>query len=90
MKKLFFLLAISCSIHASCQVRSPEEKYPVLFRYVQTERIFPDSKTFADALPVADTRTIKNAFAAEVVKPGFKLDSFVKKWFREPPVISQN
>lgn len=84
MKKLFSLIALAFSVHATCQVRSPEEQYPVLFRYVQTQRIFPDSKTFPDAIPLADARTIRNAFAAEVVKTDFKLDSFVHRWFRIP------
>ncbi|MBX2906563.1 MAG: alpha,alpha-trehalase TreF [Taibaiella sp.] len=90
MKKLFLLIALSACATCYCQQRSPEELYPVLFRYVQTERIFADSKTFADAIPLADTRTIRNAFAADVVKPDFKLDSFVKRWFRQPPTQSSD
>lgn len=84
MQKLLSLIAFTFSISAFGQVRTPEEQYPVLFRYVQTQRLFPDSKTFADAIPTADARTIRNAFAADVVKPDFKLDSFVYRWFFIP------
>lgn len=43
-------------------IQSPAALYGPLFAAVQTERVFPDGKTFADAVPKRDPRAIRAAY----------------------------
>lgn len=58
-----------------------------LFHAVQTERLFPDSKTFADAVPRQEASRILAAFRAEKARLGrtFDLTTFVGAHFVLPP-----
>jgi alpha,alpha-trehalase len=55
-----------------------------LFHDVQMARVFPDSKTFVDARPLAPPAEIVRRYAAARDSAGFDLRAFVARWF-EPP-----
>ena len=55
----------------SIQIEGP------LFEAVQSASIFPDSKTFVDALPNKDISLIEKAYAAEKDTPNFNLKAFL-------------
>ncbi|HET9475806.1 MAG TPA: alpha,alpha-trehalase TreF [Steroidobacteraceae bacterium] len=64
--------------------RPPSELYGALFQRVQTERVFADSKTFADASANLAPEEIMRRYAAEQVRPEFSLASFVAAYFVIP------
>src|SRR5688572_32608018 len=47
-----FLLLVLARAGVAADVKTPAELYGELFERVQLERVYPDSKTFVDALPV--------------------------------------
>src|SRR5688572_7009370 len=61
--------------------RPPSELYGALFQRVQTERVFADSKTFADASANLEPEEIMRRYAAEQDRPEFSLASFVAAYF---------
>ncbi|QRR03802.1 alpha,alpha-trehalase TreA [Dyadobacter sandarakinus] len=63
---------------------SPEDLYGSLFRDVQNSKIFKDSKTFADSLPIDDPVLIIERYHHEKSEPGFNLSQFVEKHFQMP------
>ncbi|MCF0070475.1 alpha,alpha-trehalase TreA [Dyadobacter sp. CY261] len=67
---------------------SPEELYGSLFRDVQSSHIFPDSKTFADAIPLEDPVLIIEKYHQEKHQPDFDMESFVRGHFRMPAHIA--
>ena len=69
---------------AAAQVETPLELYGQLFVDVQLQRVFPDSKTFADAVPNDAPATILQRYGAEGVRPGFDLEAFVAQNFSLP------
>jgi alpha,alpha-trehalase len=64
--------------------RSPSEIYGALFQRVQTERIFADSKTFADATAKFAPEEILRRYESGKNAPGFSLREFVAEHFIEP------
>ena len=73
--------------------RAPEPQPPSvvfgdLYRAVELAQIFPDQKTFADAIPTEAPDKIMADYAAAKGKPGFKLADFVHDHFREPVLKS--
>ena len=68
--------------------RPPSELYGALFQRVQTERIFADSKTFADAAANLAPEEIMRRYAAEQVRPEFSLSSFVAAYFVIPGAVA--
>jgi alpha,alpha-trehalase len=64
--------------------QSPAALYPELFDAVQRSTIYPDSKTFADAVPKGDPARINAAYRAERAAAGFDLRAFVATHFDEP------
>ncbi|OIN60202.1 alpha,alpha-trehalase TreF [Arsenicibacter rosenii] len=68
----------------SATVLSPAEQLGSLFDAVQMRRIFPDSKTFADSLPLQDPAVIYAAYLQEKDLPGFCLEAFVQAHFALP------
>jgi alpha,alpha-trehalase len=66
----------------------PSQIYGELFRRVQTERLFPDSKTFADAIARVDPADIMSRYAASKDKPGFVLREFVDANFIIPSDVA--
>ncbi|MCB8882474.1 alpha,alpha-trehalase TreF [Acidisoma cellulosilytica] len=69
--------------------RTPEPQPPSvifgdLYRAVEMAQIFPDQKTFADAIPMSSPASIMKDYAAEKGKPDFKLADFVQAHFKQP------
>lgn len=65
---------------------TPADRYQELFVAVQMGRIFPDSKTFTDAMPRQDPATILAAYRARAGAAGFDLAAFVHAHFVLPEV----
>ena len=66
---------------------TPRQLYPGLFEAVQTQRVYPDGKTFVDALPTAPPAEVVAAYERLRTQPGFNLKAFVGQYFT-PPVAS--
>jgi alpha,alpha-trehalase len=62
----------------------PSQVFGDLFHRVQTERLFPDSKTFADAIPKTEPAEILRRYQANRSQPGFSLERFVAENFTMP------
>ncbi|MCX2738708.1 alpha,alpha-trehalase TreF [Pontibacter anaerobius] len=63
----------------------PEQDLGELFEQVQLHHVFPDSKTFPDAVPLAPPRQILEAYQQQKNQQGFNLEAFVKEYFQMPP-----
>jgi len=61
-----------------------------LFEAVQRSGIFPDSKTFVDAVPKIDEEKILQEFQQESHQPNFSLQEFIEKHFILPGFIAEN
>jgi len=61
--------------------KTPAELYGELFRQVQTQNVFPDSKTFVDAVARRDPSDIVAAYQRERAAPAFDLKRFVAREF---------
>src|SRR5690606_23141938 len=72
-----------CSAHART-LKTPDEIYGPLFRAVQMERVFPDSKSFVDAIPRQDPLEIMALYRAQSNLSGFDLKLFVAQHFDLP------
>ena len=64
--------------------RSPSQLYGELFERVQGEKLYPDSKTFADAVAKSPPDSIMRRYAASKELPGFSLQDFVADSFVIP------
>ncbi len=60
---------------------TPADRYQELFVAVQTQRVFPDSKTFVDCAPRQHPERILEAYRAGNSAPGFDLKRFVHEHF---------
>ncbi|RYZ19703.1 MAG: alpha,alpha-trehalase, partial [Chitinophagaceae bacterium] len=84
MRFLLFLL-FPLSLMAQ---KTPDQLYGPLFFAVQQARIFPDSKTFPDALPKGDPERIAATYLSIIEDPGpdrpFNLKQFVEENFHLP------
>ena len=60
----------------------PSLLFGELYRAVELKGIFPDSKTFADAIPEQAPAVIMAGYAAARARPGFDLGGFVGAHFR--------
>jgi alpha,alpha-trehalase len=86
----YLLLAVAFGGLASpALARAPDPPPPTvvfgdLYRAVELAQIFPDQKTFADAIPTAPPAAILTDYAAQKGQPGFSLSDFVHAHFREP------
>jgi alpha,alpha-trehalase len=63
---------------------TPDKQYGALFTDVQLKRIFPDSKTFVDCIPLFPPDQIVKSYSFEKNKSDFDLRSFVFRNFRIP------
>jgi len=68
--------------------RSPSQLYGELFHRVQTERLFADSKTFADSTAKKNATTILHRYASEKSHAGFSLKKFVVANFNIPAAVA--
>jgi alpha,alpha-trehalase len=66
---------------APSDVLTPADRYKDLFVAVQQNRIFADSKTFVDSIPLRAPEEITRRYAAEHALPGFDLAAFVQQNF---------
>jgi len=84
----FLVLVLgACAAAASFADGGPQPPsllYPELFDAVQRSTIYPDSKTFADAIPKGDPAAINAAYRAQRAAAGFDLKAFVAEHFDEP------
>ncbi|HZZ13087.1 MAG TPA: alpha,alpha-trehalase TreF [Paraburkholderia sp.] len=62
----------------------PSEHYPALYRDVELAHLYPDSKTFADMVPLAPPDQLAAAYEIAKQQPGFSLADFVKRNFTLP------
>ncbi len=84
-KQLFLsLCSLWWAISVSAQPKSPAALYPGLFEAVQMAQIYPDGKSFPDATPLQSPAEIMRQYNLQSGKPGFRLDSFVKQYFKTP------
>ena len=67
---------------APADTLSPARRYGDLFVAVQTARVFADSKTFVDCVPLRDPGAILDEYRATRDAPGFDLARFVHANFR--------
>ena len=84
---LFFLLLAANELQS--QNPTPDKLYGVLFRDVQTKRVFADNKTFVDCLPKFPPDVILKKYNHQKGKPKFDLKTFVDENFTPPqsPVV---
>ncbi len=74
---------VLCFTSTSAQIRV-EVQYGELFKEVQLLRVFPDSKTFPDCIPLSDPDIILSEYQKEKLKNDFDLKIFVLKHFKIP------
>jgi alpha,alpha-trehalase len=79
-------LPASDASRATTQAASatPSQLYGELFERVQLESVFPDSKTFVDALPVRAPERIKQEYLDAASRGGFDLRELVLSRFTPP------
>ncbi len=85
--RVLVLILCACPAWAALADGSPQPPsllFPELFDAVQSSTIYPDSKTFADAIPTRDPVAINAAYRVERVTAGFDLRAFVARHFDEP------
>jgi alpha,alpha-trehalase len=71
---------------ASADVLTPADRYQELFVAVQTGRIFADSKSFVDCVPLVVPEEVMRRYRADHALPGFDLGGFVKQHFAHEPL----
>lgn len=69
---------------ADAGIRTPSELYGPLFVAVQLGGVFPDSKTFVDAVPREAPDVILARYEREKSAPDFELRAFVEQHFTLP------
>ncbi|RYY95509.1 MAG: alpha,alpha-trehalase TreA [Chitinophagaceae bacterium] len=84
------LTLLSLSYPAMAQNKeTPDQLYGTLFMAVQESRLFPDSKTFVDAIPKGDPKQIQYKYLSLIKNPttdspAFSLKEFVDAHFYLP------
>ena len=86
IRTIGILLAISVAAHgiatqAAGQVETPSQLYGQLFEDVQMQRVFPDGKTFVDAIAKEGPAIIVERYNEQRRQPGFDLAAFVTRNF---------
>lgn len=85
MKKILItLLLVSLIGNADAQVLSPRQLFPGLFEAVQLSDVFPDNKTFVDAIPNRDPVIIMKDYNRQKDSAAFNLKQFVTDNFIIP------
>ncbi len=85
-------LALLCSASLARDVapQPPSRVFGELFHRVQTERIFPDSKTFADAIPKSAPAGILRRYEESKSRKDFSLADFVAANFTMPAAAASD
>lgn len=82
MKKILLAGCLLLSLTMGAQEKkSPDIIFKDLFTDVQMQRVFPDNKTFVDAIPKINPKEILEAYYIEKGKKDFTLRNFVEKHF---------
>ena len=76
--------ALLAAVAHAAPLRSPQDLFGDLFKAVQTAEVFPDSKTFADAVPRASPRLILRRFHTQRPHTPQALRLFVDRNFVIP------
>jgi alpha,alpha-trehalase len=84
-KVIGLMIALCIATPAVAEVDTPSHLFGQLFVDVQMQRVFPDGKTFVDALPNDAPAAIVQRYEEERGKPGFDLSAFVHRNFTVPP-----
>ena len=84
-KVIGLIIALCIATPAVAEVDTPSHLFGQLFVDVQMQRVFPDGKTFVDALPNDAPAAIVQRYEEERGKPGFDLSAFVHRNFTVPP-----
>ena len=71
MLSILLLLSLAQAAHAA-DVKTPAEIYGELFERVQLEHVYPDSKSFVDALPVSAPEQVLAEYRAGARPTGFR------------------
>lgn len=82
--RLFLPLLIALLVAAGAPSPSPAELYGPLFEAVQSNRLFPDGKTFVDATPRSHPEAIMAAYHREPPRSPEALRAFVDRHFILP------
>jgi alpha,alpha-trehalase len=86
LKKIFLALLFAvASFEGFSQILTPRQLFPGLFEAVQLSDIFPDNKTFVDAIALKDPALIVKQYNEQKDKPGFDLKKFIFDNFNIPP-----
>ncbi|HUL05792.1 MAG TPA: alpha,alpha-trehalase TreF [Candidatus Acidoferrum sp.] len=75
------IVALVIATAAAGQDKTPAELYGQLFEDVQMQRVFPDGKTFVDAVPRDAPAIVMRRYQDEHGRPGFDLAAFVQRNF---------
>ncbi len=84
MLPILLSLSLAQAAHAA-DVKTPAEIYGELFERVQLEHVYPDSKSFVDALPVSSPEQVLAEYRKARTRPDFDLRKFVASQFTPPP-----
>jgi len=79
-----WLVCVAVLAAPAADPQPPSVLYGELFDAVQRARVYPDSKTFADAIPNAPAEDIMAAYRRERAAASFDLAAFTKAHFKEP------
>jgi alpha,alpha-trehalase len=82
------LALLGVTVARDAAVLPPSQLYGELFHRVQTERLFPDSKTFADATAKAEPAETLRRYEAARHATGFSLADFVAQNFVVPAAVT--
>lgn len=83
-KSFLYIMFIIGYLSATAQHKTPLQLYPAFFKDVQMQHIYPDGKTFPDAVPMEEPEVINRLYIEVSGKPGFSLKGFVNQYFKEP------
>ena len=90
MKNFVFGAGLLLAGFAAQAQPTPRQLYPGLFEAIQTQRVYPDGKTFVDALPTAPPTEIVAAYERLRPQPGFDLKAFAGQYFVPPAAVGGN
>ena len=90
MKRVYsFFIAFLLLVQVQAQKQTPDLIWKELFKEVQLKRIFPDNKTFVDAVPKFSPEIILQKYNAGKAKDStFDLKAFVEEHFNLPQTPS--
>src|SRR6476619_4194859 len=89
MKKFCWIVLLLTFVQLHAQtVQTPDQLWGDLFKEVQLKKIFPDNKTFVDAVPKAAPEVILKKYEATKGDSSFDLKTFVTDNFFVPTPTS--